>query len=318
MAGPGKKDPYATLGVARDADEETIRKAYRKLARELHPDVNPDSPEAEERFKSVSEAYSVLSDEQKRRDYDEFGDVAFQSGFDADEARRARDAFGGGFGGHSDFGARGYGGIDDLMSDLFGRGGPRGPVRRRGANLEAMLELDFLEAARGGEQRFQISRPTADGRHRAESVSVRIPPGVADGGKIRLRGKGGEGFGGGPAGDLIAVIRIRPHSHFRREDRDVYLEVPVSISEATLGAKVEVPTLDGRVTVTIPPGTDSGAKLRLKGKGVSHPTGGPAGAFYVVVKICVPQEVDEAARTKIEELRALDPPGLRDELDHLS
>jgi curved DNA-binding protein len=314
MSPAEKKDPYATLGVARDADEESIRKAYRKLARELHPDVNP-SPEAEERFKSVSEAYAVLSDEQKRRDYDEFGDVAFQSGFDAEQARRARDAFGG----HAQGGGRGFGvgGLDDLVSELFGRGARSGPMRRRGANLEATLDLDFLDAARGGEQRFQISRPTADGGQRSDSVSVRIPPGVADGGKIRLRGKGGEGIGGAPAGDLVAKIRVRPHPHFQRDQRDVLLEVPLTISEAALGAKVEVPTLDGRVTVTVPAGTDSGAKLRLKGKGVAHPSGGPPGDFFVVVKICVPEPRDDATRQKMEELRDLGPDGLRDELDRI-
>jgi len=312
------KDPYATLGVDRNADADTIRKAYRKLARELHPDVNPDNPAAEERFKAVSEAYAMLSDPEKKAAYDEFGEVAFQAGFDADQARRARSAYGGGF---QDFGMGGMGGLDDLVSDLFGRGagrrGSRGPRQRKGVTLEATLDLDFLDAARGGEQRFQISRPTADGGLRSESVSVRIPPGVADGGRIRLRGKGGEGIGGGPAGDLIATIRVRPHRLFERQERDIFLEVPVTISEAALGAKVEVPTLDGRVTLTIPPGTDSGAKLRLKGKGVPQPAGGAPGDFFVVVKISVPRNLDAAARERFEALRELGPSGLRDELDAL-
>ena len=308
-------DLYAALGVARGADEEAIRTAYRTLARELHPDVNPD-PAAEERFKSVSEAYSILSDADKRRAYDEFGDISVQPGFDADEARRARDAFGGGFGGHSDFGGRGFGfgGLEDLVSDLFGaRGDPRS-MRRRGANLEADLELDFLEAARGGEQSFQISRPTAAGGQRRESGTVRIPPGVSDGGTIRLRGKGGEGIGGGPAGDLIARIRVRSHRFFKRDGRDISLEVPLTVAEAALGAKVEVPTLDGRVTVTIPAGTDSGARLRLRGKGVPHPKGGSPGDFYVVAQICVPRDLDAAAIEKLGELSSFDPPGLRDRL----
>jgi len=314
MGASKAKDPYAILGVSRDADESAIRKAYRKLARELHPDVNPDNPAAEDRFKAVSEAYSVLSDPEKRKAYDEFGEVSFQSGFDAAEARRARDAFGGGFGGYSDFGAGagGAAGFEDLLSNLFGRSGPgRGPRRRRGADLEARVDLDFLDAARGCEQRFQVSRPTQDGGQRSESVTVRIPPGVADGGQIRLRGKGGEGLGDGPSGDLIATIRVRPHPLFRREDRDILLEVPLTISEATSGTKIEVPSLDGRVTVTVPPGTDSGSRLRLRGKGVPHPSGGPAGDFYVIIKICVPRNLGEASNRQLEDIAANNPPNLR-------
>ena len=308
------KDPYAILGVARDADEGAIRKAYRKLARELHPDVNPDNPAAEERFKEASEAYSVLSDPEKRKAYDEFGEVSFQPGFDAAEARRARDAFGGGYDGYANFGDGGVGaeGFEDLLANIFGRSGPgRGPRQRRGANLEASVDLDFLDAARGCEQRFQVSRPTRDGGQRSESVTVRIPPGVADGGQIRLRGKGGEGLGGGPPGDLFATIRVRPHPLFRREGRDILLEVAVTISEATSGTKVEVPSLHGRITVTIPPGTDSGSKLRLRGKGVPHPSGGPAGDFYVAIKICVPRGLDDATNEQLSEIAANNPANLR-------
>lgn len=318
MAGSQLKDPYEALGVSRAADDDTIRSAYRKLARELHPDVNPDNPAAEERFKKVSEAYSVLSDPDKRKAYDEFGESSFQAGFDPAQARRAREAFGGSFGGHSDFGGRGFGfgGLEDLVSDLFGRGaGGAGSTRRRGVNLEADLQLEFLDAVCGGEQRFAVSRPIAEGGQRTETVTVRIPAGVADGGRIRLRGKGGEGAGGAPAGDLIATIRIRPHPLFRREGRDIMLEVPVTIAEATLGTRVEVPTVDGRVTVTIPPGTDSGTKLRLPGKGVPHPSGGRAGHFLVVVKICVPRKLDETRAAQLRELAGSSAIGLRKALD---
>jgi curved DNA-binding protein len=196
MANVKGRDPYGLLGVARDADEATIRKAYRKLARELHPDVNPGDHAAEERFKKVSEAYAVLSDPAKRSAFDEFGEIALDPNFDAERARAAGQTFGQGFGGGPSAG--GFGGLDDLFSNLFSRGGGRGgfgaaPLRRSGPNLEAELTLDFIEAALGDEQRLTISRPTADGGSRSESVTVRIPPGVADGGRIRLRGKGGEG-----------------------------------------------------------------------------------------------------------------------------
>lgn len=320
MAESWKKDPYATLGVARDADEDAIRKAYRQLARKFHPDVNPGDAEAEDRFKEVSAAYSVLSDPEKRRLYDEFGEVSLEGGFDAEAARRAREAFGARFGGGPGAGGEGegfaYGGIDDLFADLFEKRGWRGgPMRRRGADLEAQLELDFLDAARGGEHRLAIARPTADGGMRRETVTVRIPPGVADGGSIRIPGKGGEGVGDAPPGDLHARIRVRPHPIFRREGRDLFLDLPVSVREATLGAKVEIPTLEGRVTVTVPPGTDSGARLRLRGKGVPHPSGGARGDLYAVVKIRVPRDLDADATARLESLSKFDPPDLRRELE---
>jgi curved DNA-binding protein len=319
----GEKDLYAILGVARDADAETIRKTYRKLARKHHPDVNPGDRSAEDKFKDITHAYDVLSDAEKRRSYDEFGDVALQAGFDADKARRAREAFSsrfepGGGGGFEGFPGAGeerpeFGGLDDLFSDLFSRrGGAR--RQRRGSDLEAELELEFVDAALGGERRLSIARPMQDGTVRDETVTVRIPPGVADGGRIRLRGKGGEGRGG-PPGDLIARIRVRPHRFFRREGRDLYLDLPVTVGEATLGARVEVPTLAGRVTLTIPAGTDCGAKLRLRGKGVPHPSGGQPGDLYVVVQIRVPRDLPPAAAEKLRELARFDPPDPRGDLN---
>jgi curved DNA-binding protein len=323
VAGSGRKDPYSLLGVPRDADEEAIRTAYRGLARELHPDVNPGDPVAEERFKDVSEAYAVLSDPTRRSAYDEFGEIALDPNFDAKRARGAGQAFGGG-GGFGDFGrgpgAGGFGGLDDLFSGLFSRGAGRGGfggggLRRAGPDVEAGLELDFLEAALGGEQRLTISCPSADGASRRQTVTVRIPPGVADGGRIRLRGKGGEGIGGGPPGDLFARIRVRPHPVFRREGRDLYVDVPITAREAILGAKVEIPTLVGRATVSIPPGTDGGSKLRLRGKGVPHPSRGGAGDLYVVVQIKVPRGLDAAAKARVEQLEELEVPDLRGKLE---
>jgi curved DNA-binding protein len=316
MADAPRKDPYAVLGVARDADDDTIKNAYRKLARELHPDVNPDDKVAEERFKRVSEAYSVLSDSEKRSAYDEFGEVALDPNFDAERARQANQAFGGGFSG----GASAGGGFEDLFSNIFSRGGGPagfrgGPMRRAGADLEAKLDLDFREAALGGEQRLTINRPTADGGHRSDTVTVRIPPGVSDGGQIRLRGRGGEGHGGGPPGDLFARLRVRPHPLFRREKRDLYIDVPVTVKEAILGAKVEIPTLTGRLTVSVPPGTDGGTKLRLRGKGVPNPSGGAAGDLYALIQIKVPSELDDAAKERLEESSEFDLPDVRKAFD---
>lgn len=320
MTDEEKKDLYAVLGVARDADEDGIRKAYRQLARRYHPDVNPGDAAAEERFKVVSEAYAVLSDPEKRRNYDEFGEVSLEAGFDADRARQAREAFGRRFGAGSSsagWGAEGFqfGGLDDLFSDLFSRRGWRETQgARRGHDLEAELELDFLDAARGGERRLSFARPTADGGMRQESVTVRIPPGVAEGGRIRVPGRGAEGQQGGAAGDLYAHIRIRPHPFFRREGRDLYIDLPVTLREATLGAKVPVPTLEGRVTLTVPPGTDSGTKLRLRGKGVPSPSGGAPGDLYATVQIRVPRDLPPEAVQKVEELAKYGPRDPREEL----
>jgi DnaJ-class molecular chaperone len=314
-----KKDLYGLLGVARDADDETIRKAYRQLARRFHPDVNPGDAAAEERFKAISQAYAVLSDPERRRNYDEFGEVSLEGGFDAERARQAREAFGRHFGG-AGFGAPPgaeefqFGDLQDLFSDLFARRGwGDAPRQRHGADLEAELELDFVDAARGGERRLQFLRPGPDGRPVQDTVNVRIPPGVADGGRIRIRGTGGPGIGGGPPGDLYARIRVRPHRFFRREGRDLYLDVPVTVSEATLGAKVQVPTLEGRVTLSVPPGTDSGARLRLRGKGVPHPSGGAPGDLYVVVQIRVPRDLPPAEAAKLEDLAPFEPADLRKE-----
>jgi DnaJ-class molecular chaperone len=320
LADAEKRDLYAELGVARDADEEALRKAYRQLARRHHPDVNPGDAAAEERFKAVSAAYAVLSDPERRRNYDEFGEISLEAGFDAEKARQAREAFGRRFGAGAGGAAGGfegegfhYGDLDGLFSDLFSRRGWEDVRRRRGADVEAELELDFVDAARGSEQRVTLGRPTADGGVKQETITVRIPPGVADGGRIRLRGKGGEGRGGGEPGDLYAHIRVRPHPVFRREGRDLLFDLPLSVREATLGATIEVPTLEGRVGLRVPPGTDSGTKLRLRGKGVPSPSGGPPGDLYAVVQIRVPRNLSPEAAEALERLSKHDPADLRKE-----
>jgi curved DNA-binding protein len=324
-----KRDLYAVLGVARDVDAEALRKAYRKLARRLHPDVNPGDKKAEERFKEVSEAYDVLSDAEKRRNYDEFGEVSLQGGFDAEQARRSREAFGARFGSDPGHGAGGFefrgnepfefGDLDDLLG-RFGFGGRqggaggRGRGGLRGSDLEANLDLDFMEAARGGEKRLTLQLAGEDGRPQTQTLNVRIPPGVNDGGRIRLRGKGAPGLAGGPAGDLWARVRVRPHPVFRREGRDLVVDVPVTVVEAIRGAKIEVPTLDGHATVTVPPGTDSGQKLRLRGKGIADPKGGAAGNLYVVIQVRVPKGLDADADAALDVLAEAGPEDLRKEL----
>lgn len=306
-----RRDLYAVLGVAKQADADAIRTAYRKLARENHPDLNPGNKAAEDRFKELSEAYAVLSDAEKRAAYDEFGDVSLQAGFDADAARAAQR----GFGGFDAGGSEGFGvPFEDLLGSMFGgRAGARRARGWPGEDLELALELEFLEAARGVSKQISVTRPDAEGQPRVDRVTIRIPAGMDDGGRIRLAGKGGEGRGGAHAGDLYVRVRIRPHPYFRRDGRDVLLDLPVTVGEAALGARIEIPTLEGRATVTVPAGSDSGRRLRLRGKGIADPKGGARGDLYATVQIKVPVGLDPEARAALEKLAAFDPPGIRKE-----
>ncbi len=317
-----RRNLYEVLGVPRDADAETIRRRYKKLARENHPDLNPGDEAAAERFKEISHAYAVLSDEEKRRAYDEFGEISLDSGFDADEARKAREAFSQRFGrtsprsGPDAFASDrefAFGDLDDLLGSFFGGGAGRSSIPLRGADLESSLELDFLDAVRGGEHRLTLTRPTAEGSTRAETVTVRTPAGVTDGGRLRLPGLGGPGRHGGPAGDLWVTVRVRPHPIFRRDGRDLWLELPLTIREAVLGAEIEIPTPTGRATLKVPAGTQGGARLRLRGLGVPAGGGKPAGDLYARVQIRVPRSVDEETRRAIETLPAFDDPAVRKE-----
>jgi curved DNA-binding protein len=315
-----EKDLYQILGVARDADTETIRKAYRKLARKNHPDLNPGDQAAEERFKEISHAWEVLEDAERRRNYDEFGAVSLESGFDAEKARQAREAFGTrfGFGGRPGAGRYEqefeFGDLDEMLGGFFGRGAGGRGIRLRGQDLEASLELDFLEAVRGGERRLTLTRPTAEGGAVTETVTVRIPPGVDTGGSLRIPGKGAPGIGGGPPGDLHVSLSVRPHRLFQRDGRHLTFDLPITVSEAIRGAKVEVPTLDGRATLTIPPGTDSGTRLRLRGKGVPDPRGGAPGDLFARVQIRVPRQLDDAARAALDTLEEHEDRDLRKEI----
>jgi curved DNA-binding protein len=321
----GSSDLYAVLGVERTASRDEIQKAYKKLARQYHPDLNPGDAQAEERFKEIASAYRVLSDPERRANYDEFGDVSLEAGFDAEEARKMRDRFGQrfGFGAPHDWEAAedGYhfGDIDDLLGRMFGGGGaqgargprPEGSFRLRGSDLEAGLELDFLEAARGVEKQLTLHRPAPDGSTHAETVKVRIPPGVDAEGRLRIPGKGGLGMGGGAPGDLWVQVHVRPHPVFRKEGRHLTLDLPIHAREAMLGARVEVPTLEGRSTLTIPPGTQGGARLRLKGKGIPAGGGRPAGDLLVRVQIRVPRDLDDETRKALGRLEAFEEPDIR-------
>jgi curved DNA-binding protein len=296
----GFRDYYETLGVPRTASEDEIRKAYRRLARENHPDVNKD-PGAEDRFKEIGEAYEVLRDADKRRRYDQLGSN-WRAGQDVSGSPGFQDV-------RVDFGNGDFGGgdVSDLFESLFGqRRGSRagggfggfggggfggGGFSTRGMDVEAVLELSLEEAARGGRRSLSL-----DGR----DLEVEIPPGVRDGQRLRLAGEGEPGPGGGPPGDLLLRIRLRPHRRFRVDGQDLYTDVPVAPWEAALGAEVDVPTLNGRARTKVPAGSSSGRKLRLRGEGMPGP-GGP-GDLYASVKIVVPKKLSRQERKLFQQL----------------
>jgi molecular chaperone DnaJ len=356
-----EKDLYAILGVARTASADEIRKAYRKLARAHHPDVNPGNREAEERFKAVSEAYDVLGDAEKRKLYDEFGMAGMQAGFDAQQARaqreqaaewRRRSAESQGFGRYSSF--------EDVLGDIFGPGG--GSVEVRGADAESDLTIELLDAVRGLSTDLAIQREEAcpacegsgadpatagdcpdchgsgrlrvgtgpmaftrtcprcggagriatghcptcggSGRRRAsERLTVRIPAGVDTGSRVRVAGKGAPGSGGAPPGDLYIRVTVRPHPLLERRGDDLYMDLPVTVSETVLGATIEVPTPDGPVRVKVPALSQAGRQLRVKGRGVPHLRGGGRGDLYLRLVVHVPERASAAAA---DAARALD------------
>ena len=310
MSPSQSRDLYSELGVPRSAEADEIKRAYRKLAQAHHPDRNAGNTDAEERFKRISAAYSVLSDEKRRRDYDEFGDAAIDPNFDADKARQAGAAFGGGFGGG--FGGADFsqgGGFGSLFEDLFGGAAGHGrppPRGQRGTDLETTLELDFVDAIKGCEKRIDLDRPQANGSTRRESLTIRIPSGVDEGGRIRLAGKGAPGSQGAPSGDLLAKVRISPHRYLKRSGRDLAMEVPISVVEAIKGAEIELPTLDGTVTLRVPPGSNGGTRLRLRGKGVPAGGGQKAGELYVTLRIQVPGVLGPEQTRLLEEILADD------------
>ncbi len=279
-------DYYGVLGVPRDADQDTIRRAYRTLARKYHPDLNSDS-DAEERFKELSEANEVLSDVEKRQRYDRLGDRWHEAEHEAHEQSFeeffAREGFG--QGARVEFG-------EDLFESLFGAGArrPEGPLR--GRDHEARLELSLEDALAGGRRRVRL-----DGR----DVSVDFPGGVRDGQLIRLAGKGGVGRGGGPPGDLLLRVALKPHPRFRRRGAEgLDVDLPITPSAAALGTTVEVETPSGPVRVRVPAGSSSGRRLRLRGRGLSKRGG--SGDLHAIVKIVVPKELSDRERELYEQL----------------
>jgi DnaJ-class molecular chaperone len=325
-----KRDYYEILGLARGASGDEIKKAYRKLARQYHPDANKSDPRAQEKFIEVQEAYDVLSDEHKRRNYDQFGHagVGVEAGPgggrhpDPFEAfRRAQQA---GRSGRQwraspnvtveDF--EDVGGLGDIFEQFFGgraggvgAGAARGRARPAPApepeDVEYPVTLSFEQAARGTALPIQINRGG-----RLESIEVKIPAGVKDGSRVRIKGKGQDI--GGRVSDLYIVTRVTPHLHFRRDGLDVILELPISMYEALLGTKVEVPTLEGPVTLTVPPGTSSGAKLRIKGRGVHR--GSEHGDQLVLIKVLVPRTLDADDKHLVEKLARKHPIDARSDL----
>jgi curved DNA-binding protein len=302
----GDRDFYQILGVPRTASQDEIQRAYRKLARAHHPDVNSD-PGAEDRFKDISEAYDVLSDPQARRRYDAFGPDFRQVPEDVDpeQWRRARAAAGAGAGqqGRAGFGY-GRGGpevnIEDLLGGLFaGRAGRGwGPVP--GADQEAEIELTVEDAYHG----VRRSVTVAAGGARPRSLEVTIPPGVTDGQRIRLAGQGGQGSDGARPGDLYLVVRIAPHPTFRLTGRDLHVELRLAPWEAALGTSVAVPTPAGEAKVKVPAGTSSGRQLRLRGRGLPNPKGN-AGDLLAEARIMVPASLSDAERELFEQLAAV-------------
>jgi DnaJ-class molecular chaperone len=290
-------DLYAILGVSRDASQDEIKRAYRRLAKELHPDLNPDKPEVAERFKQVTAAYDILSDPERRARYDR-GEI------DATGQERPRYQY-------RDFGERpeyqyyrdfaedpaagryytreGFGSqeeMHDFFEGLFGgRGRARGSrMRARGADVSYTLPIDFLEAARGAKKR--VTMP--DGR----TIDLTIPPGVEDRQTLRLKGQGMPGFDGGPPGDAYVELRVQPHPYFERKDHNIHLDLPVSLPEAVLGGRIEVPTIDGPVTMTVPKGANTGTTLRLRGRGVLDQRSGQRGDQYVRLQVALPKTPD--------------------------
>ncbi|MGH1482728.1 MAG: DnaJ C-terminal domain-containing protein [Geminicoccales bacterium] len=279
-------DLYDILGVDRKASQEDIKRRYRTLAKELHPDLNPDKPDIAEQFSRVAAAYDILSDQEKRGQYDR-GEI------DAEGHERSQQHFYRDFADHPE-GAKYYRqdgfandeALHDFFADLFAGQGKQDSFRRyaRGGDVSYTLAIDFLDAAKGAKKRVVMGDGSA--------FDLSIPAGARDRQTLRLKGQGHPGFEGGPAGDAFIELHVRPHRYFQRKDNDIHLDVPVTPAEALLGGKIDVPTVDGSVTMTVPKGSNTGSTLRLKGKGVTETKSGQRGDQYVHLKVVLPKESD--------------------------
>lgn len=358
-----KRDYYEILGVSRGASEADIKKAFRKLARKYHPDVNPGDKTAEHKFKEINEAYEVLSDAKKRQQYDQFGHAAFEAGFG-----QGPSGTGPGFEGFTQ-GAEYFrgGGFEDIFGNMFGERAARQRGPRRGEDITYTVEIDLEDAIFGKTMQVDLRRdvtcstcngsgsqpgtsprtcptcmgsgsvsqgrgflsfaqpcPTCHGEGtinpnpcrtcggsgvipKSERINVKIPPGVDNGSKVRVAGMGGPGERGGAPGDVYIITRVRPHFYFERKGDNLYSEVSVTAREAALGDKIEIPTVDGIVALTITPGTQSGQQLKLKGKGVPHLGGGGVGDHYVTIKVVTPTGLSERGKELLRELDRLHP-----------
>jgi curved DNA-binding protein len=320
-----KRDYYEVLGVKKTATEEEIKKAFRKLAMKHHPDRNPGNKQAEERFKEINEAYAVLSDKQKRQQYDQFGPSGFSQRYSQEDIFRGFDIsdllkdLGFSFGRAGGGGRRGrtqYGGYEDLFGgfgrgqaggaqtgdfrDIFSGGGypDQGPFGQKGQDINSELRLSLEEAARGAEKKVRFSKG-----NRIEEVSVKVPAGIESGKKLRLAGKGMEGPGGGQAGDLYLKVNVAEHPVFKREGSDILVDKEIKISDAVLGTSIDVPTLEGDKQIKVAPGTQSNSRIRLKGFGLPRLQEGGKGDQLVRIIIKYPRNLTERQKRLIEELK---------------
>jgi molecular chaperone DnaJ len=364
-----REDFYSVLGVPRNAKEPEIKKAYRRMARKNHPDVNPGDKSAEERFKKIQGAYDVLSDAKKRAIYDQYGFYSENFKEQAAGSKGFGEGFPNGFNfSGMDFGESGQSSFRDVFSEIFSGGAPRerssGPAK--GQDLEHHLNISFMESIQGLSNRMVLNRRNVcsacdgsgldrsaglqtcshckgsgqegkshgfmrfssqcracggtgsiGGRCKVcsgsgtvpfqETITVRIPPGVANGFRMRVPGKGNAGRAGGPTGDLYMIISVRQHEFFRREGNDIACTVPITVTEAALGTKIEVPSIDGKALLRIPPGTQSGQKFRLRGKGAPSLRGEPPGNQIVEVRVIIPRVADERSKEILRELARLNP-----------